>query len=745
MDYYAHTAKLPDGSPDLDRSHWQPLREHLLNVAGLAKQFAQEARPGDKQFIEAAYASGLLHDLGKYRPEFQRMIRGQQAKGESTRHKQAGAAEAVRMEPKHFDVCFSILGHHGGIPDKGDMAGAVKIGRLVAQAVLPEAWRDCPEMETALPREAVALRGLDFDIRARLIFSCLIDADWLDTSNFQLRSRGWAIPPVPVGLEAAALLQNVLAHVASLAKKCRSPEVARIRSEVLTAALKNGRQARGVFSMTVPTGGGKTLSALAFALQHAAEHGLRRIIYVAPYLSIIEQNASVFRAALGDAADNLILEHHSLAEPTEDGGPSTGDDAESEAAHRLAENWDLPVVITTNVQFFESLFSSRPARCRKLHNIARSVVLLDECQTLPQGLVSPTCEMLEQVANYLGASIVLCTATQPAWKRDPIRLPMGLSEITEIAPAPADLFRRLRRVRVSWPQVSDGAISWSETAAEMGHHTQILCVVNTRRAASELYRELAGLGCEAMHLSTNMCPAHRLRVLKDAAAALRNGGPCRVISTQLVEAGVDLDFPVVMREMAPLESIVQAAGRCNREGLLNTPAGDGGRVIVFRSRDGHMPRSNWYRNGAKIVEQDFLACGREPQIDDPSDLAEYYRRLYPTGNLDAHDIHAGRLSCDFPRVAVDFKIIDNVTVPLVVTSWAPIRQEVEDLLGELRRYRSRRAYRRLQMYTVNVYENDLRQVASACTMNDPPGVNTCCLPYDDELGLALTDAAVPVI
>lgn len=711
-------------------------------MAKQAARFACEARPGDKEFAQAAYAAGLLHDLGKYRPEFQRMIRGIQPKGESTRHKQAGAAEAIK--DKHFDISFSILGHHGGIPDAASMAEGVKSGSGVADAVLPVAYLDFPELKIADRGQAVALRGLDFDTRTRLLFSCLVDADWLDTSDFQSRRKGWITPSPQQCLDAPTLLRNVLAYIAQRAAQCRNPEIARVRAEILAAALKSGVQPKGIFSMTVPTGGGKTLSALGFALQHAVEHNLRLIIYVAPYLSIIDQNAAVFRAALGDSAEDLILEHHSMVEPGK-GGTAHADDPESQAAQRLAENWDASIVLTTSVQFYESLFSNQPSRCRKLHNIAQSVVILDECQTLPPGYTAPTCEMLEQASQYLGCSIVLCTATQPAWKKDPVRLPSGISNVREIAPNPIELFRQLKRVNVTWPQANAAPLDWKELAAEMFGYAQVLCVVNTRKAALEVYRELAQLGCAAIHLSTNMCPAHRLWVLKEVAALLKAGRPCRLISTQLVEAGVDLDFPVVMREMAPLESIVQAAGRCNREGMLNVPSGGGGQVVVFRSREGKMPQSSWYRNGAKIVEQDFLACGREPRIDHPDDLAEYYRRLYPTGNLDLQDIHTKRLRYNFQEVSENYRIIEDATTPLVITTWEPARRDVENLLGELRRQPSRGAYRRLQKFTVNVYEHELRQIASACIMDEPRGVNVCSLPYDDLLGLVITGAAaVPV-
>ncbi len=734
-EYYAHTY-------GEDRLQWQPLRDHLINVAMQARTFATDARPGDSAFADAAYAAGLLHDLGKYRPEFQSMIRGTRAKGESTRHKQAGAAYAVQSQSKHFDISFAILGHHGGIPDRADFGESVSAGNAVAAAVFPTALQDCPELSAALPAAAVAKSGLDFDIRTRLLFSCLVDADWLDTSAFHARKKGWPPAPPPPCLNPCTLLPNVRGYIEDRARGCRNPGVAAIRAEVLAAALTAAAGSRGVLTMTVPTGGGKTLSSLAFALEHAKAHNLRRIIYVAPYLSIIEQNARVFRDALGDSAADLILEHHSLAEPGDRGGHGASDanGAESEAAQRLAENWDMPVVLTTTVQFYESLFSNQPSRCRKLHNIARSVIILDECQTLPPGLISPTCEMLEQAASYLGCSIVLCTATQPAWGKDHQRMPSGFSNLREIAPNPPELFRRLKRVEITWPRDSEAALSWQEAAEAMSRHAQVLCVVNTRRAASDVYKALKAMGSTAIHLSTNMCPAHRLRVLDEIAAGLKDGRECRVISTQLVEAGVDLDFPAVMREMAPLESIVQAAGRCNREGLLQAPNGRG-QVVVFRSRDGGMPKSGWYRNGAAVVEQDFLRAHRKPRIDHPDDLAEYYRRLYPTGDLDSEKIGQNRQQCNFQTVGNAYRIIDNLTTPIVITTWASARREVGDLLNELRQRPSRSAYRRLQMFTINAYGYELQQMAGTVLMDDPPGINTCCLPYDDAVGLAIGNAA----
>lgn len=379
--------------------------------------------------------------------------------------------------------------------------------------------------------------------------------------------------PAPSAFAPTDWLKCVLAHIKTRAETTVGTPVGQVRGEILNACLKAASCPAGLYSLTVPTGGGKTLSGLAFAFQHAAKHGLRRLIYVAPYLSILEQNADVIRAALGFGKDAPeIFEHHSLSDPPE----SADEDGRTESgAAKWAENWAAPVVVTTNVQFFESLFANRPARCRKLHNIARSVILLDECQSIPPGLVTPTCGMLKQLAAEFGCTVVFCTATQPAFDHPKLndRLTRFDNRIraTEIIPAELDLFNRLKRVRLEWPTSNDEKFDWPTVAQLMTQEAAALCVVNTRKKAGELFTELkaaAAGGSHVFHLSTTMCPEHRRQVLAAAKAILSVGQTCYLVSTQLIEAGVDIDFPLVLREMAPLEGVIQAAGRCNREGSL---------------------------------------------------------------------------------------------------------------------------------------------------------------------------------
>jgi CRISPR-associated endonuclease/helicase Cas3 len=743
IEYFAHSpADKPKSQPP---DGWHPLAQHLSVVASLAEDFARIARPilpsdDDERrrekdsFHRGAFWAGLLHDLGKYRPEFQEMIRGKHPRNEQTRHKQAGAA--VAADGHRADIAFVIAGHHGGIPDLVDLQQLIKApgGRDVAQKVWETGKAECPELDQPIAAWQAGKDPLLFDFLVRLQFSCLVDADWKDTSDFDRLSKGLLPEPAPPPLDASTRLENVLAYIRERAQACQDVQIAALRQQVLGAALGAAEQPPGLFALTVPTGGGKTLSGLAFALAHAQRHGLRRVIYVAPYLTIIEQNAREIRRALQVESDSeVVFEHHSLAEPA--GGAA--DEAQSEEVARRAENWDAPIIVTTSVQFYESLFSNRPGPCRKLHNIACSVVILDESQTLPPDLLGPTCSMLSQLTRVAGCSVLLCTATQPAWNERE-DLPEGLAGVREIVPAHLRLFERLLRVRVHWPGASEAPLDWPAVAARMAEQPAALCIVNTRRAAREIFHQLVQLGCQdALHLSTTMCPAHRLEVLDSVRQRLHAGKPCRLVSTQLIEAGVDVDFPLVMRELAPLEAIIQSAGRCNREGLLNTPDGaPGGRVIVFRSCEGKVPPDRWYRSGIDTLEQAFLGLGREPDISRPDGMQEYFRRLYHTGELDRHHIQDDRRNRRFATAADKYRVIDEFTIPVIIASWDQRSTEVEQLLHQLRREPSKRLDRSLGPFQVNLRPYELLQVAGQA-VDDPCGVKVWLGPYDPRMGIRI--------
>ena len=642
MNYYAHSV----GSSKAD---WQLLHDHLEAVAWLSARFASRFNGGS-----LGRAVGLLHDLGKYSAEFQRRLEGELIRVD---HSTAGAQEALRLYGAAIGtlIGYVVAGHHTGLPDYGTAADDASLAARLRRSGLTDYGAYAQDEmhfpqkgELALPISFLPSQphfSLQFFIR--MLYSCLVDADFLDTEG--------ALDPAKASLRgeypAIGILRDRLdRYFAAKFSGVADTPVNRERAAVLQACHSRAAEPTGLFTLTVPTGGGKTLSSLAFALQHAVCNGLERVVYVVPFTSIIEQNAAVFREALGDEA---VVEHHSNFQYPREGDENW--DKGSASLGLATENWDAPLIVTTNVQFFESLFANRSSRCRKLHSLSRSVVILDEAQMIPTDLLKPSLAALWELVGNYGSTVVLCTATQPALQGlVPPDMPAK-----EIAPDPARLFEVLRRVAVS----QLGAVEDGKLAEEISRQHQALCIVNTRSHARDLHDLLQGKE-EVIHLSGRMCPRHRAKVLAEVRRRLRDGAPCLVVSTQLIEAGVDVDFPVVFRAATGLDSLAQAAGRCNREGRLEC-----GRVFLF-DPIGH-PLRGWFERTATAANM-TLRGGADPLS--PKSMEQYFATLYDLegGGLDKMGIMGriaeggSKVQFQFAELAQTFRMIEEDMMSVVV-------------------------------------------------------------------------------
>jgi CRISPR-associated endonuclease/helicase Cas3 len=732
LTYYAHTR-------GTDKADWQTVLQHLTGTAELARRLG-----ADSGLAEFAATAAMLHDLGKYSPEFQRRLEG----GPKVDHATAGAKEIERLLRERGQsmmgrlLAYCIAGHHGGLPDGGGpgdteddstLAGRLKrpLKNYSAYAAeIDAAGLSAPQRFPASFRPIPGAAGFSVAFAARMIYSILVDADYLETETFCNDGK----KPRGEYADIPALAKQFELYLSQFDHPNR--EIDRRRSATLRACIAHADLPTGLFKLTLPTGAGKTLTSMAFALQHAIRHGLKRIVYVIPYTSIIEQNAAVFKASLEGYEDH-VLEHHSSFE----WNPERAEDAAGTPDSALAklkwaaENWDVPVVVTTNVQFFESLFASRNSRNRKVHNLAKSVIIFDEAQMLPREFMKPCIySVVELVKNY-GSSAVFCTATQPELERF---LPKGV-ELRELIADPQAEFNFYRRVQVR----QTGRLTDAELLERLNSHPQALCIVNTRKHAKALFDGLHGEGC--FHLSTLMCAAHRRKVIAEIRQRLAEERPCRVVSTQLLEAGVDLDFPVGYRALAGLESIIQSAGRVNREN--KQPTGD---LFVFE------PDSEHARHVPKYIQQTAAAAQvvlNEYANGDPvctEAIRAYYNLLYRLSDPNAFDSRA-ILACfekgdtpptfNFATAAERFKLIENDTVPVIVP-YDP--QTVRRLVEELQTSdRPLQVIRRLQPFTVNIYQPEYEALVASgaielyaetyAVLGEARGG------YDEQTGLILAD------
>jgi CRISPR-associated endonuclease/helicase Cas3 len=714
MSFLAHTENA-NGVPHL-------LRDHLRSVGALAGYFAGQACP---VLDQAARWAGLLHDLGKYRDEFQEYLHKKRDSSTETHHAVYGAALAFHRE--WLGPAFAIAGHHAGLHDLNELQALIESSKYRADQRVPlladrfkKEFGEIPERITE--PEFIINSDYSSEFYIRMLFSLLIDADRLDTE-----AHGTGICRVPLKLDAAELLRRLIAEKES---KPQTGELNMIRNRIFQQCLDKAKERPGFFSLTIPTGGGKTLAGMAFALAHSAQprHRLRRIIVVIPYLSIIEQNAAQYRRILDPENQGIVIEHHSAVSVPEDTNETRPrQPLEKRPEEYAVENWDAPVIVTTSVQFIESLFASHTSRCRKLHNIAGSVVIFDEVQTLPSHLLNPLLNVFRELRDNYGVSFVFSTATQPAFSYRPSSLGEGFKpgEVCPITQDTAEIFRGLHRVSIHVPK-PDEAMNWDALAGQMAEREQALCIVNVRRHAFELWEKLRCSVPEhrkeaVFHLSSAMCAEHRLDILgadRNPAPGtvrhrLRHRQPCLLVSTQLIEAGVDVDFPVVWRALGPLDSIVQAAGRCNRENLLRDAAGHPvlGEVIVFRPEDNVLP-PGVYRTATGVTSTLLETVETDTLATDHSLFERYFDELFqliPTDNK----IQEERKELHFRKVAELAWVIKDDAQPVIVPYGKAL-----DIIEEIRnrpvikgrpRF-GRDDMRTLQRFIVNLHPHDFHQL-----------------------------------
>ncbi len=762
QNFYAHTSNLADGkTTNPDKTTWEPLftpfgdgegecqgtecqkcrnleplHGHLNKVAYMAGDFAAEmfSSQKDKEAAKACgYLIGLLHDLGKYSTEFQEYISKSSDShvGEiqhKVDHTSAGARFVIKMH-KGYGHLFAtaIAGHHAGLLDalSEHACLAKRLKNKIPEVNPVEEFKALkfPSLPVFMENRPSAFEASFFQ---RMLFSCLVDADFLATEAFMNSAQRALRPEVKENVfsKALALLED---KITSFSEPSDSVNIA--RKNVYNDCIAASEMSAGLFTLTVPTGGGKTLSSLAFALKHAIKHGHKKIIYVIPFTSIIEQNARVFEELLNELGDDIVLEHHSNLSP----------DKENARSRLAAENWDAPIIVTTTVQFYESFFASKTSKSRKLHNIANSVVILDEAQSIPVDYLTPCLKTLEQLTSNYGASAVLCTATQPAINQSEL-FPDGLNEVREIISDTDSLFQSLKRTKTTYR----GKLEDNTIAEELANEEQCLCIVNTRKHAQTLFQSLP-VSDDNFHLSALMTPNHRLQILNVVRARLDDGLPTRLISTQLIEAGVDIDFPVVYRSMAGLDSISQAAGRCNRNGKISL-----GMVHIFHSE--HTRSESYFRRTADVGHQVLDLFKDDPLSTEA--IKTYFENYYydQKQHWDSKEIMRDfsigsdpnlPLLFQYREVAEKFRLIDNNQIPIIIPNDDISKELVEQLRNEGVPL-NRKLLRSLQRYSVQIRENQFNKNSHQFEALRDEQFHVLVCPethYSENFGLNLTDEA----
>ncbi|WP_373652304.1 CRISPR-associated helicase Cas3' [Schlesneria sp. DSM 10557] len=741
--YYGHSVQ-----GDADTSRWELLSDHIQRVSDRCAAFAKSF-----QAENWGRLAGLWHDLGKYSDAFQDYLltaNGFEAHLEQFNrvdHSTAGAQLAAKQLGGNGQIlAYVIAGHHAGLANASGGDSSLferqrkKVPACVAvpdEILRPEC--DLEPLEMQASKDTRDILGFRYAFFTRMLFSCLVDADFLATEEFcdREKSERRASGHLPPFMTMQAALD------AELEKKQFNAvpgTVSTCRQQILAACRDAAAKPPGMFSLTVPTGGGKTLSSLAFALEHAIQRGKSRIVYAIPFTSIIEQTADVFRQVFQSLSDEIVLEHHSNVDPE--------DQRESPRSRLATENWDAPLVVTTNVQLFESLFAAKTSRCRKLHNLVNSVIILDEAQTLPVDRLRPCLAALQELVRGYGCTIVLCTATQPAVHyRD--QFTIGLPDVMEIIPEPAKLAAQMKRVQVRVigepcsreNKIVPGKITDQELVTRMEEQASFLTIVNTRAHAAKLFRELESSGnAEGLyHLSTLMCGQHRSDTIVQIRRRLQRRQTCRVISTQLIEAGVDVDFPVVFRALSGLDSIAQAAGRCNREGRSEI-----GTVFVFDPQEVTL---QGYLRSTAMSASEIIPAFQEDVLSPDAIRAyfelHYWKRSGPNrwdktpeaGVMKCFPCPTTEFSADFRNAADRFRLIEEQGQ----TVFVPYGCVGRDLIRRLRLDGpDRKLLRQLQRYSVTLYNNLYQAMAPDIEPihgQYPALINGSA--YDEKLGIRI--------
>lgn len=727
MTYMAH-------SPGEESSGWQTLKAHAEGVTVRLEHHLRYLIRSVPELSSYAKLTGYLHDLGKYRDEFQKHRLGWDPRTDqkitlvqrAVPHSDAGAKYAqVLLDTDRetaSELPFVIANHHGRLRDIDALVKRLDDTNIQqVEDLLELAIADLPELGELLGADPpdLPLERTERAFLIRFLLGALVDADRLDTEahgspgKAELRN----LHAAEQGEMSLLLSRLQTKQDEKTAEDAKNPQaINALRREMYASALENAAHAPGFFRLTMPTGGGKTLTSLAFALKHADAHGLRRVIYAVPFTTIIDQTAKVFRDVLEHKNEFKVLEHHSNLEVKE---PLEGEEPQTTAPELASENWDAPVIVTTTVRLFqETLFGTRTAQLRRLHSVSGSVIVLDEAQSLPSHLLQPTLDALSFLVKYAGCSVVLCTATQPALDEQ-LGFP-ALRNVRDLVPDAGRYFGALKRV--NYEVRTDTPTPWDELAAELKEEDRVLCIVNTRQHAKDLYERL-GADEATFHLSTNLCPVHRRRELSAIRERLRTGQSCRVVSTQLIEAGIDVDFPAVYRARGPLEAVVQAAGRCNREGRLRDEGGNltPGRVIVFLPEDHKMPGGDYeVREKLAATELD-----EDRDLHDPDVFTTYFQEVYrrislaPKVNLYGGEkpFQEAHAELYFGQVAKAYQMIEGEMLPVVIRGYDEAK--VNALLETLQYNRDKRerqnAWRALQGYTVNLYPSQAKKLEEYLT------------------------------